>query len=74
MCALSTYTRAHNIRHIEVSKTLMLPMRTKVTHVHYHLHKKICQIEVFAKHSYKATRLKILHFLLVVCNSHVTIL
>jgi hypothetical protein len=38
----------------------MLPMRTKVTHVHYHLHKKICQIEVFVNHSYKATRSKIL--------------
>jgi hypothetical protein len=51
-------------------KTLMLPIRTKVTHVYYHMHKKICQLEVFIKHSYEATRSKILHFLLVVCNSH----
>jgi hypothetical protein len=54
MCALSSYTCAHKIHHIKVSKTLMLPMRTKVTH----MHKKICQIEVFIKHSYEATRLK----------------
>jgi hypothetical protein len=44
----------------------MLPIRTKVTHVHYHPHKKICQIEVFIKHSYKATRLNNLHYFLVV--------
>jgi hypothetical protein len=42
---------------IKVSKTLMLLMRTKVTHVHYQLPKKICQIDIFFKQSYEATRL-----------------
>jgi hypothetical protein len=36
----------------------MLPMRIKLTHVHYQLHKKICQTKVFIKHSYKVTRSK----------------
>jgi hypothetical protein len=61
MCIVSIYMGTQNVsyqsfRHL--AKTLMLPMRTKVTHVHYHLHMKICQTKVFVKHSYKATRLK----------------
>jgi hypothetical protein len=71
VCIIFIHMCTQNMSY-HVSKTPMLPMRTKVTHVHYHLHKKICQIEVFVKHSYEATRMKIPHFLLIVCNSHMS--
>jgi hypothetical protein len=61
MCIVRIYMCTENVsyqsfRHF--AKTLMFPMRTKVTHVHYHLQKKICQTEVFIEHSRKTTRLK----------------
>jgi hypothetical protein len=36
----------------------MLPMRIKLTYVHCHMHKKICQTKVIVKHLYKVTRSK----------------
>jgi hypothetical protein len=61
MCIVCIYMCTQNVSYQCLqnhSKTLMLPIRAKVTNVLYHLHKKICQTKVFVKHSYKATRLK----------------
>jgi hypothetical protein len=59
--ALSAYTFAHKMCHIKVSKTLMLPMRTKEENMS---NWSLRQAFIWGD------KIEDLHYFLIVCNSH----